>query len=36
MDAEYYNIDEFACKVVNKAKETGIVYAHRYYYNERF
>ena len=23
MDAEYYNIDEFACKVVNKAKETG-------------
>ncbi len=23
MDAEYYNIDEFACKIVNKAKETG-------------
>jgi S-adenosylmethionine:tRNA ribosyltransferase-isomerase len=23
MDAEYYNIDEFACKVVNKAKEGG-------------
>lgn len=22
MDAEYYNIDEFACKTVNKAKET--------------
>jgi S-adenosylmethionine:tRNA ribosyltransferase-isomerase len=23
MDAEYYNIDEFACKIVNKAKEGG-------------
>ena len=23
MDAEYYNIDEFACKLVNKAKDTG-------------
>lgn len=23
MDAEYYEIDEFACKVVNKAKEEG-------------
>lgn len=23
MDAEYYNIDETACKIVNKAKETG-------------
>jgi S-adenosylmethionine:tRNA ribosyltransferase-isomerase len=23
MDAEYYNIDEFSCKIVNKAKETN-------------
>lgn len=23
MDAEYYNIDDFACKTVNKAKDTG-------------
>lgn len=23
MDAEYYHIDELACKIVNKAKETG-------------
>src|SRR5919206_136681 len=23
MDAEYYRIDDFACKIVNKAKETG-------------
>jgi S-adenosylmethionine:tRNA ribosyltransferase-isomerase len=23
MDAEYYNIDEFACKIVDKAKEGG-------------
>jgi S-adenosylmethionine:tRNA ribosyltransferase-isomerase len=23
MDAEYYNVDEAACKIVNKAKETG-------------
>jgi S-adenosylmethionine:tRNA ribosyltransferase-isomerase len=23
MDAEYYQIDELACKIVNKAKETG-------------
>ena len=23
MDAEYYDIDEFACKIVNKAKEEG-------------
>jgi S-adenosylmethionine:tRNA ribosyltransferase-isomerase len=23
MDAEYYNIDETACKIVNRAKETG-------------
>jgi S-adenosylmethionine:tRNA ribosyltransferase-isomerase len=23
MDAEYYNIDDYACKVINKAKEEG-------------
>lgn len=23
MDAEYYNIDDFSCKIVNKAKENG-------------
>lgn len=23
MDAEYYNVDEAACKIVNKAKETN-------------